>query len=114
MSRVKRGVMTKKRHKRVIKAASGWWGQRKNIFKRAKETLLRAWAYAFVGRKERKRNFRALFIIRTKAACEQRGLKYSRFIHMLKTNNVSLNRKVLSQLAIFDPRAFDAVVQKVS
>ncbi len=109
MSRVKRGVMTKKRHKRLLKLASGYWGQRKNIFKRAKETVLRALSFAYVGRKLRKRNFRTLFISRVKAAVEARGSKYNIFINRLKLAKVELNRKVLSQLAILDSKAFDFI-----
>lgn len=109
MSRVKRGVMTKKRHKRLLKLASGYWGQRKNIFKRAKETVLRALSFAYVGRKLRKRDFRSLFISRVKAAVEARGSKYNIFIHKLKIAHVNLNRKILSQMAIFDANGFDAV-----
>lgn len=109
MSRVKRGVMTKKRHKRLLKQASGYWGQRKNIFKRAKETVLRALSFAYVGRKLRKRDFRSLFISRVKAAVEARRSKYNIFIYKLKLAQVKLNRKVLSQIAIFDSNAFDAI-----
>ena len=110
MSRVKRGMATKKRHKKILKLAKGFWGQRKNIFRRAVETLRRAMAFAFVGRKLKKRDMRALFISRIKAAAEQRGLKYSTLIHALKINHISLNRKMLSQIAIFDPTAFDHIV----
>lgn len=110
MSRVKRGVVTKRRHKRLLKQTKGYWGQRKNIFLRAKETLLRAMAFSFAGRKLRKRDFRSLFISRVKAAVEKRGTKYNKFIFGLKNSNIDLNRKVLSQIAIFDPVAFDKVV----
>jgi large subunit ribosomal protein L20 len=114
MSRVKRGIMTKKRHKRLLKLSKGYWGQRKNIFKRAKETVLRALSFAYIGRKLRKRDFRSLFIARVKAAVEQRGSKYSVFIHKLKTAQVALNRKVLSQIAIFDGQSFDYIFSRVS
>jgi large subunit ribosomal protein L20 len=109
MSRVKRGVMTKKRHKRLLKLASGYWGQRKNIFKRAKETVLRALSFAYVGRKLRKRDFRSLFIARVKAAVESRNSKYNIFMNQLKLAQIKLNRKVLSQIAIFDTNAFDTI-----
>jgi large subunit ribosomal protein L20 len=111
MSRVKRGVNTKRRHKKVIKLAKGFWGQRGNIFRRATETLLRAMAFAYKGRKLRKRDFRSLFISRIKAAVENRGGKYNKFIHGLKCTHVALDRKVLSQLAIFDSNAFDKIYQ---
>lgn len=109
MTRVKRGIVTKKRHKKLLKQTKGFWGQRKNIVKRARETLLRAWAYAFVGRKKKKRDMRALFITRVKAAAINEGFSYSTFIHAMKQKSIQLNRKVLSQLAIMDPAAFTAV-----
>ncbi len=110
MSRVKRGVTTKRRHKRLLKQTKGFWGQRKNVFKRAKETLMRALAYAYKGRKLRKRDFRALFIERINAACRKHGLSYSVFMHGLKKLQVQINRKMLSQLAIFEPEAFAKLV----
>lgn len=111
MTRVKRGTVVKKRHKRLLKQAEGFWGQRKNVFKRARETLLRAWAYAFKSRKLRKRDMRALFIARIKAATRERGLAYNRFMHGLKKEQIELNRKMLSQLAIFEPTAFTRLVE---
>lgn len=113
MTRVKRGTVTKKRHKRLLKLAKGFWGQRKNIFKRAKETVLRAMAYAYKGRKLKKRDMRALFITRISAACKQRGTSYNKFIFGLKNAQVFLNRKMLSQLAIFEPQAFSLLVNLV-
>ena len=112
MSRVKRGVITKRRHKKLLKQTKGYWGQRKNIFRRAKETLLRALAYAFKGRKLRKRDFRKLFITRISAACKEHGLSYNDFMNRLKKLNINLNRKMLSQLAIFEPKAFEKLVEK--
>jgi large subunit ribosomal protein L20 len=109
MSRVKRGTVVKKRHKRVLKQTKGYWGQRGNIFRRATETLLRALAFAYKGRKLRKRDFRSLFIQRIKAAAEMRSMKYSTLMHGLKVAHVELNRKVLSQMAIFDGNAFDKI-----
>jgi large subunit ribosomal protein L20 len=111
MTRVKRGTVTKKRHKRLLKQTKGFWGQRKNVFRRAKETLLRAMAFAFKGRKLKKRDMRGLFISRVKAAAEERGMKYNKLIHGLKLAHVQLNRKMLSQIAIFDAAAFDRVVE---
>lgn len=110
MTRVKRGVAVKKRHKRLLDQTKGYWGQRKNVFKRAKETLLRAMAFAFKGRKLKKRDTRALFIARISAACKQRGTKYNKFIHGLQKAQVPLNRKMLSQLAIYDPAIFSQLV----
>jgi large subunit ribosomal protein L20 len=113
MTRVKRGVVVKRRHKKLLKQAEGYWGQRKNIIRRAKETLLRAWAYAFVGRKLKKRDMRSLFITRIKAAAQQNNMSYNVFIHGLKVINIDLNRKMLSQLAIFEPHAFSKMVSLV-
>lgn len=110
MTRIKRGLQTKKRHKRLLKLTKGFWGQRKNIFKRAKETLLRAMAYAYKGRKLKKRDMRALFIARVKAASVSNGLSYNKFIHGLKVAHVQLNRKMLSQISIFEPAAFTELV----
>ncbi len=111
MTRVKRGLATKKRHSRLLKQTKGFWGQRKNIFRRAKETLLRSWAYAFVGRKLKKRDMRALFVTRINAAAQQHNMSYNVFMHGLKKAQVDLNRKMLSQLAIFEPEAFKALAQ---
>lgn len=111
MTRVKRGTVTKRRHKRLLKLTKGYWGQRKNVFKRAKETLMRAMAFAFKGRKMLKRDMRSLFITRINAAAGQHGMSYSKFIFGLKKANVSINRKMLSQLAIFEPNAFKSLVQ---
>lgn len=111
MTRVKRGIVTKKRHKKLLKETKGFWGQRKNIFRRAKETLLRALAFAFKGRKLKKRDMRSLFIMRIKAAVETHGTKYNKFIHGLKKADVMLNRKMLSQIAIYDPAVFGKIVQ---
>ncbi len=113
MSRVKRGVVTKQRHKRLLKQTKGFWGQRKNIFRRAKETLMRAMRFAYIGRRLKKREFRALFITRVNAACRQHGFSYSTFINALKKNNVVINRKMLSQLAIFEPQAFAELAKLV-
>lgn len=111
MSRVKRGLATKKRHKRLLKQTKGFWGQRKNVFKRARETLMRAWAFAFRGRKLKKRDMRALFISRISAAAKQNGMSYNTFMHGLTKANVQLNRKMLSQLAIYEPEAFTQLTQ---
>ncbi len=110
MSRVKRGVITKKRHKRVLKETKGFWGQRKNIFRRASETLIRAMAFQYKGRKLQKRDMRALFVTRISAAAKAHDLSYNKFIHGLKKANIVLNRKMLSQLAVFEPQAFEKLV----
>ncbi len=111
MTRVKRGIVTKKRHKRLLKRTKGFWGQRKNVFRRATETLLRAMAYAFKGRKLKKRNMRGLFIIRIGAAAKNNGMSYNKFMHGLKKADVALNRKMLSQLAVFEPATFSTLVE---
>jgi large subunit ribosomal protein L20 len=111
MSRVKRGTVTKKRHKRLLKQAKGFWQQRKNIFKRAHETLLRAWAFAFKNRRLYKRDMRSLFITRITASVRPHGTSYSKFMHGLKLAHVELNRKMLSQLAILEPGAFTRIVE---
>lgn len=110
MTRVKRGISTKKRHKKLLKQTKGFWGQRKNVFKRAKETLMRAMAFSFKGRKLKKRDMRALFISRISAATKEKGVSYSTFIHGLAKANVNLNRKMLSQLAIYEPAAFEKLI----
>lgn len=111
MSRVKRGTVTKKRHKRLLKQTKGFWGQRKNIFRRAKETLIRALKFAYIGRRLRKRDFRSLFITRISAACVGNQMSYSKFMHGMKLAQVELNRKMLSQIAIFEPNAFSHLVK---
>ena len=113
MSRVKRGVATKKRHKKLLKQTKGYWGQRSNVFRRAKETLLRALEFAFVGRKLRKRDMRSLFITRISAACRTNDLSYSRFIAGLNKLEIELNRKMLSQLAVFEPAIFSRLTDQV-
>ena len=113
MTRVKRGTVVKQRHKRLLKRTKGFWGQRKNIFKRAHETLMRAMAFAFKGRKLLKRDMRSLFITRINAAAKQHGISYSVLIHKLNTADIQLNRKMLSQIAIYDAPAFAAIINTV-
>lgn len=113
MSRIKCGKVTRRRHNRVFKQTKGYWGQRKNVFRRAKETLMRALAYAFKGRKMHKRQMRGLFITRINAAAREHGFSYSKLIHGLKKANVQLNRKMLSQIAVFEPTVFGKIIQTV-
>ena len=110
MTRVKRGIVTKKRHSRLLKKTKGFWGQRKNIIRRASETLLRAMAFAFKGRKLLKRDMRGLFIARVKAAANAHDMSYNNFIHGLKKSHVELNRKMLSQIAVYDAPVFEKLV----
>ena len=99
------------RKRRLMKAAKGFWGARRRQYKVMRETVHRAWAYAYVGRRRKKRDFRRLWILRVNAASRARGMMYSRFIHGLKKAGVELNRKVLSEIAIRDPQAFDHLVE---
>jgi large subunit ribosomal protein L20 len=110
MSRVKRGVVTKHRHKRLLKQTKGYWGQRSNIFKRAAETLRRALAFAYTSRKLRKRDYRKLFITRINAAVRPYGFSYSVFINKMKKGNVVINRKMLSQIAVHDKLGFESII----
>ncbi len=110
MARVKRGLMRHKRHKKIIDQASGYWGRKKNVFKRAHEQVMKAGQYAFRDRRRRKRDFRRLWIARISAACENNGIKYSQLIDGLNKAGIQVNRKMLSELAIADAAAFTAIV----
>jgi large subunit ribosomal protein L20 len=112
MARIKRGVMAKKRHKKVLKAAKGYYGARSRVFRVAKQAVIKAAQYAYIGRKQRKRQFRSLWIARINAAARLYGLSYSKFINGLHKANIHLNRKVLADLAIFDINAFNQLAQK--
>lgn len=112
MVRIKGGVRTHRRHKKVLKLAKGYWMTRHKQFKKAKEAVLHAGEYAFKGRKLRKRDFRQLWIIRVNAALRNLGTKYSTFIKKLKDNKIELDRKILSQLAVEQPEVFKKVVEK--
>lgn len=111
--RAPKGAARNKAKKRIFKRAEGFVGGRRRLLKSAKETLLRAGAFAYRDRRTKKRNFRRLFITRITAAAEMRGLRYSRLIFGLRQANIILDRKSLSELAIHDPAAFDAIVAKV-
>ena len=108
--RAKKGAARTRSKKRLFKKVEGFVGGRRRLLKSAKETLLRAGMFAFRDRRAKKRDFRKLFIIRLTAAAEMRGLRYSRLIHGLKLAGIKLDRKSLSELAIFDPETFDAVL----
>ena len=112
MSRVKRGVTTHARHRKVIKAAKGYYGRRKNTFRIANQAVEKAGQYAYRDRRTRKRNFRALWIQRINAATRELGLTYGRFIDGLSKAGIEVDRKVLSDLAIHEPEAFKALVEK--
>ena len=111
MARVRFGVARRRRRKRVLKRAKGFWGARSRLFKSAKETVIRAEAYATRDRRNRKRDFRRLWITRISAALHGNDLNYSRFIAGLKRAGVDLNRKMISELAIRNPEAFDQLVE---
>ena len=112
MSRVKGGTVTHARHKKVIKAAKGYYGRRKSTFKVARQAVDKANQYATRDRKARKRNFRALWIQRINAAARREGLTYGRMIHGLKTAGIEIDRKVLADLAVRDPAGFTGLARK--
>ena len=112
MARVKRGVTAHAKHKKVLKAAKGYYGRRKNTIRIAKQAVEKANQYAFRDRKRRKRTFRALWIQRLNAAVRPFGLTYSKFINGLDKSGITIDRKVLSDLAIREPAAFQAIAEK--
>lgn len=113
MVRVKSGIQTKRKHKKVLKLAKGYWMTRHKQFQKAKEAVLHAGEYAFAGRKHKKRDFRKLWIIRLNAAVRNLGLTYSQLINKLNGKKVSLDRKILSKLALDYPKVFEKIVEKV-
>lgn len=112
MARVKRGVIARKRHNKVLKQAKGYYGARKNIFRVAKQAVIKAGQYAYRDRRQRKRQFRRLWIARINAAARLNGMTYSRFISGLNKAGIEVDRKVLSDIAIHDAEAFSAIVEK--
>ncbi|MBQ2752323.1 MAG: 50S ribosomal protein L20 [Oscillospiraceae bacterium] len=112
MARVKGAMMTRKRRKKVLKLAKGYWGGKSRLFRTAKEAVMKSGRYAYVGRKQRKRDFRKLWITRISAACRMNGMNYSTFMDGLKKADITLNRKMLSEIAIADPAAFASLVEK--
>ena len=113
MPRVRRGTKKRERRSKILKLAKGYWGARSRNYRTAKEAVERALLYAYRDRRTRKRDFRRLWIIRIKAAAENNGLSYSRFIHGLKELNIELDRKILADLAVNSPQIFIEIVQKV-
>ncbi len=111
MPRVKGGVNTKRRHKKMIKLAEGYYGRKKNSWKSASGQVEKGWTYAYTGRKLKKRDFRKLWITRLNAACRQNGISYSRFISGLKKADVALDRKQLAEIAVADSAAFSKLVE---
>ena len=112
MARVKGAMVSRKRRKKVIKHAKGKWGAKSRHFKMAKQAVMKSGNYAYIGRKQRKRDFRRLWITRISAACRINGINYSTFMNGLKKAGVTLNRKMLSEIAIADPAGFTALVEK--
>ena len=111
MPRVKRGVIARARHKKVLKAAKGYRGRRKNVYRVAKQAVMKAGQYAYRDRRQKKRQFRTLWIARINAAARECGLTYSRFMNGLKKATIEVDRKVLSDLAVFDKAAFVKFVE---
>lgn len=113
MARVKRGINAKKRHKKILNQAKGFFGSRHRLFKTAKQAVQRAMANAYIGRKHRKRDFRKLWIARINAAARMNGMSYSKFMHGLKNAGIEINRKMLSEMAIHDAEGFKNLVDMV-
>ena len=111
MARVKGAMMTRKRRNKTLKLAKGYWGNKSRHFKMANEQVMKSLTYAYVGRRLKKRDFRSLWITRISAACKANGMNYSTFMHGLKQANVTINRKMLSEMAISDPAAFTKLVE---
>ena len=112
MARVKGAMMTRKRRNKVLGLAKGYWGSKSKHFKMAKQAMMKSGTYAYVGRKQKKRNFRQLWITRISAGCKMNGMNYSTFMHGLKNAGIDMNRKMLSETAIHDPAAFTALCEK--
>lgn len=112
MARIKRAMMTRKRRNKVLKAAKGYWGSKSKHFKMAKQAVMKSGNYAFIGRKQKKREFRQLWIARISAQAKVCGMNYSTFMHGLKKAGIDLNRKMLSEIAIADKEAFAALAEK--
>ena len=110
MARIKGAMMTRKRRKKVLKLAKGYYGSKSKHFKMAKEAVMKSGNYAYIGRRQRKRDFRRLWITRISAACRMNGMSYSAFMNGLKKANIELNRKMLAELAVSDQAGFAAIV----
>ena len=106
MARVKGAITTRKKRKKILKLAKGYWGSKSKHFKMANQAVMKSLTYAYVGRKLKKRDYRRLWISRINAACKINGMNYSRFMHGLKLSGIDMNRKMLSEMAIHEPEAF--------
>lgn len=112
MARVKGALNTRKRHKRVLKLAKGYRGGKSKLFRTAKQAVMKSLSYAYVGRKQKKRNFRRLWIARISAQAKMNGMNYSTFMNGLKKAGIEMNRKMLAEIAVSDKKAFAALVEK--
>ena len=112
MARIKGAMMTRKRRNKVLRLAKGYWGSKSKHFKMANQAVMKSGNYAYIGRKQKKRDFRSLWITRISAACKMNGMNYSTFMHGLKLAGIEMNRKMLSEIAIHDPAAFTALAEK--
>ena len=113
MARIKCAVTTRNRRKKILKLAKGYWGAKSKHFKMAKQAVMKSENYAYIGRRQKKRDFRKLWITRISAACRSNGTTYSKFMNGLKKSGIILNRKMLSEIAIADPESFSSLVSKV-
>ena len=111
MARVKGAMMTRKRRNKILKAAKGYWGSKSKHFKMAKQAVMKSGNYAYIGRKQKKRDFRALWITRISAQAKVNGMNYSTLMHGLKVAGIDLNRKMLSEIAVSDKEAFAALCE---
>ena len=112
MARIKGAMMTRKRRNKVLKLAKGYYGSKHSLFKTAKQAVMKSGNYAYIGRKQKKRDFRRLWITRISAACKANGMNYSSFMNGLSMAGITLNRKMLSEIAIADPAAFTALTEQ--
>lgn len=112
MARVKRGVTARRRHKKILSRAKGYYNARRKVYRVAKQAVIKADQYAYIGRKQKKRNFRSLWIVRINAAARQFDLSYSRFMHGLKKAGITLDRKVLADIAVHDIDGFSALAEQ--
>ncbi|MBQ4117155.1 MAG: 50S ribosomal protein L20 [Clostridia bacterium] len=112
MARVKGAMMTRKRRNKILKLAKGYWGAKSKHFKMAKQAVMKSGNYAYIGRKQKKRDFRALWITRISAQAKVNGINYSQLMHGLKLAGINLNRKMLAEIAVSDKEAFAAIVEK--
>ena len=113
MARVKGGVNAKKTHKKVLKQAKGYFGAKSKLYRVAKQAVIKSLQYSYIGRKQRKRQFRQLWIARINASCRENGTNYSTFMSGLKKQNININRKMLSEMAIHQPEDFKALISQV-